>query len=75
MSTIATTTTSARCNACRQICPDVIASICKPCRSRRGHRHGLRVARETADQREALDEVAACALRLTPAQMQRIRAA
>jgi hypothetical protein len=70
-----TTTTTTTCRACGRSGSDVIASICKPCRSRRDHRHGLRLARETADQREALDEVAACALRLAPAQLQRLRAA
>jgi len=71
--TIAATT--ATCRACRQIRSDVVAGLCRPCRGRRDHRHGMRVARETADQREALDEVAALALRLAPAQLQRLRAA
>lgn len=55
--TIAATTTI--CRACHQIRSDVVAGLCRPCRGRRAHRHGLRVAPETADQRDALDEIAA----------------
>lgn len=55
--TIAATTTI--CRACHQIRSDVVAGLCRPCRGRRAPRHGLRVAPETADQRDALDEIAA----------------
>ena len=55
--TIAATTTI--CRACHQIRSDVVAGLCRPCRGRRAHRPGLRVAPAPAAQRAARDELAA----------------